>query len=104
MANYLLVFHGGSMPETQEEGAKVMQAWTEWFGKLGGAVIDQGNPVSQVRTIAANGSVSDGGVNPSSGYTIIKADSLDAAVALAKGCPVLAGGASIEVAETFNVM
>jgi hypothetical protein len=104
MANYLLVFHGGSMPESQEEGAKVTQAWTDWFGKLGGAVVDQGNPVSQVRTIASNGSVSNGGVNPSSGYTILKADNLDAAVALAKGCPVLAGGASIEVAETFEVM
>jgi hypothetical protein len=26
------------------------------------------------------------------------------AVAIAKGCPVLQGGASIEVAETFDVM
>ena len=104
MANYLLVFHGGSMPESQEEGAKIMQAWTDWFGTLGDAVIDRGNPVSQVKTIASNGSVSDGGTNPSTGYSIIKADSLDAAVALAKGCPVLQGGASVEVAETFEVM
>ena len=104
MANYLLVFHGGSMPESQEEGAKVTQAWTEWFGVLGDKVIDQGNPVSRVRTIAANGSVSEGGVNPSSGYSVIKADNLDAAVELAKGCPVLQGGASVEVAETFAVM
>ena len=35
---------------------------------------------------------------------MIKADSLDAAVKLAKGCPVLAGGGSIEVAETVNAM
>ena len=104
MANYLLVFHGGRMPESQEEGAKVMQAWTDWFGVLGDKVIDQRNPVSQVKTIATNGSVSDGGVNASSGYTIIKADNLDSAVALAKGCPVLQGGASVEVAETFEVM
>lgn len=81
-----------------------MQAWTDWFGVLGGALVDGGNPVSQVRTIASNGSVSNGGVNPSSGYSVIKADSLDAAVALAKGCPVLGGGASIEVAETFAAM
>jgi hypothetical protein len=39
-----------------------------------------------------------------SGYSIIKADSLDAAVALAKGCPVLKGGATIMVFETFNAM
>ena len=39
-----------------------------------------------------------------SGYSIIKADSLDAAVETAKGCPVLAGGASLVVSETFPVM
>ncbi len=104
MANYLLVYHGGSMPDSPEEGAKVMQAWTDWFGRLGDALIDGGNPVSQVKTIGANGSVSDGGTNPSSGYSVIKADNLDAAVALAKGCPVLQGGASVEVAETFAAM
>lgn len=38
------------------------------------------------------------------GYSIIKADSLDEAVAKAKGCPVLQGGAQIVVLETFNVM
>ena len=104
MANYLLVFHGGGMPESPEEGAKVMKAWTDWFGVLGDALVDGGNPVSQVRTIHPNGSVTNGGTNPSSGYSVIKADNLDHAVKLAKGCPVLAGGASVEVAETFTAM
>ena len=45
-----------------------------------------------------------GGQNPVSGYSLIKADSLDAAVKLARECPVLSGGGSIEVAETFNAM
>ncbi|HEX4813932.1 MAG TPA: hypothetical protein VFV66_14395 [Nonomuraea sp.] len=101
MANYLLVYHGGSMPESPEEGQKVMQAWTDWFERLGDALVDGGNPVSEVRTIANNGTVSGGGINPASGYSVIKADSLDAAVALAKGCPLLnGGGGSVEVAET----
>lgn len=104
MANYLLVYHGGSMPDSPEAGARVMQAWTDWFVVLGDALVDGGNPVSQVRTVAADGSVSDGGANASTGYSIIRADSLDAAVTLARGCPVLAGGASVEVAETFAVM
>jgi hypothetical protein len=103
MANYVLVYHGGSMPESPEEGAKVMQAWNEWFQQLGDAVVDGGNPASATRTIAANGSVSDTADGPS-GYSIIKADSLDAAVELAKGCPVLQGGASIQVVETFDAM
>ena len=103
MSNYVLVYHGGSMPESPEEGAKVMRAWTEWFGKLGGALVDGGNPASKSRTIAANGTVTDDASGPS-GYSIIKADSLDAAVALAKGCPVLHGGASVQVVETFEAM
>jgi hypothetical protein len=59
--------------------------------------------VSQTKSIAAGGSVSDT-ANAPTGYSIIKADSLDQAVELAKGCPVLQGGASIDVAETFAVM
>jgi len=103
MANYLLVFHGGSMPESPEEGAAVMQAWNDWFGTLGDALVDGGNPASATKTIAADGSVHDDPAGPS-GYSIIKADSLDAAVTLAEGCPVLHGGAAIQVVETFNAM
>jgi hypothetical protein len=103
VANFVLIYHGGRMPETPEEGAAVTQAWTTWFGQLGDALVDGGNPVSKTRTISSDGSVSDPS-SSTSGYSIIKADSLDAAVALAKGCPVLGGGSSIEVAETFAAM
>jgi len=105
MANYLLAYHGGGMPESEEQRAKVMAAWGQWFGTLGPALVDGGNPVGRTSTIAANGSVSDGGgANPVSGYSIIKADTMDAAVQMAKGCPVLESGGSIEVAETFSAM
>lgn len=105
MANFVLLYHGGAgMPDTQDESAKVLAAWNTWFGHLGGALVDGGNPVSHVKTIHANGTVSDGGTGALSGYSVIKADSLDHAVKLAKGCPVLLGGASVEVAETFNAM
>jgi len=69
------------------------------------ALVDGGNPVMKAKTISSKGSVSEGGgQNPVSGYSLIKADSLDAAVKLARECPVLSGGGSIEVAETFNAM
>ena len=102
-SNYVLVYHGGGMPDSPEEGARVMQAWTAWFAKLGDAVVDGGNPASKTRTISAGGQVRDDASGPS-GYSIIKADSLDQAVELAKGCPVLQGGASIQVVETLAVM
>lgn len=101
MANFLLVYHGGTPPATPEAGAKVMAAWTGWFGSLGAAVVDGGNPTGAVRTIAADGSVSDAAPNHVTGYSILAAQDLAAAVELAKGCPHLASGGSVEVATTI---
>lgn len=101
MAKYLYVYHGGSVPQTKEEQDKVMQAWMGWFGQLGASVVDGGNPVGKSTTIKNGSVVDDGGPNPVSGYSIIEATSTDDAVAKAKGCPILAAGGSIEVAEIF---
>jgi hypothetical protein len=106
VSDYVLIFQGGSMPETEEAQKAVMDAWTAWFTSIGAAVKDPGNPFTPgaAKTISADGAVSEGGVGGASGYTILSADSLDEAVTLAKDCPVLAGGASIAVHETFAVM
>jgi hypothetical protein len=106
MANLLLLYTGGSMPETKAEQDAVMAAWGAWYGKVGSNLVDGGNPFTPMaKSIASNGTVSDGPVGElATGYTIIKADSLDAAVALARECPVLQGGAKITVYETFPVM
>lgn len=105
MANYLLVYKGGEStpPASEEEGQKVMAAWMGWFGSMGDAVVDGGNPISVSKTVASNGAVSEGG-SGINGYSVLKADNLDAAAELAKGCPHLASGGTVEVYETFNAM
>jgi len=106
MPNYLLAYHGGGgMAQDPAARDKIMAEWGKWFQDLGPAMVDGGNPVVRAKTITSKGSVSDGGgQNPVSGYSLIKADDLDSAVKLARGCPVLSNGGSIEVAETFNAM
>jgi hypothetical protein len=105
MANYLLTYHGGGMPESEEEQARVIAAWGKWYGKLGKAVVDGGNPIGQSKTIASTGRITrGGGKNPVTGYTIIKAKDIDSAARLAKGCPILKAGGSIEVAEIAAMM
>ncbi len=104
MSNYLLVYRGGAMPETKEEQDQVMAAWGVWFGQIGDALVDGGNPASQTKSLAKDGTVSDGGAGSPTGYSIIKADDMVAALELAKGCPVFLGGATIDVVETFQVM
>ena len=106
MADYVLLYSGGGMPATQAEQAAVLKEWDAWFRKLDGVVVDQGNPFTgKAKMIASDGKTSDGSVGPmATGYTIIKADSLNAAAEIAKGCPVLKSGAKITVYETLKVM
>jgi hypothetical protein len=104
MAKFVLAYHGGGMPETEAEQAEVMAAWGTWFGGLGESVLDRGSPIVVAKTVASDGSTRDGGgANPLSGYSLVEADSLEAAVEIAKGCPVLATGGSIEVCQTVEM-
>ena len=104
MAKYLLLYEGGGMPETDEARAAAMQAWDAWFHQLGTAVADGGNPFAPASNrVGPDGSISPG-AGAATGYSILEADSLAAATDLAKGCPVLAGGASVGVYEIFDVM
>jgi hypothetical protein len=105
MAKYVLVYRGGGgMPETAEEQEAAMAAWGAWMGGLGDAMLDAGNPFGPSATVAPDGSVSEPAPSRLSGYTIVSAESLGAAADAAKGCPVLVGGGSVEVYETFEVM
>jgi hypothetical protein len=105
MTNYLLLYSGGGMPASEAKQKAFMKEWEVWYGKLGSALVDGGNPFGpKAKTVASNGKVSEGPLGaPASGYSMIKADSLEAAVALAKVCPVLKSGASISVYETIAV-
>ena len=104
MAKYLFVYHGGKPPANPADGKAVMDAWGAWFGTLGAAVVDGGNPVGKSCTVKADGSLIDGGgANPTSGYSLIEASSLDDAHKKAKGCPLLKAGGSIEIAPVLDM-
>jgi hypothetical protein len=104
MANYMLAYKGGSMAATDEEREVAMAAWGAWFGGLGAAVVDAGNPFGAAATVAGDTSVSEGAPSALTGYSVLSADSLQAAGELVKGCPVLVAGGSVEVYETIPVM
>lgn len=102
MPKYVFAYHGGKMPETPEEGQRVMAAGMAWYEKLGKAVVDGGNPVGPSRTVTARGVEANGGANPISGYSLVNAPNMDAAIEMAKGCPILDGG-TVEVAEAMEM-
>ncbi len=98
MPDFVFAYHGGKKPENAEEGAKNMAKWEAWIGGLGDAVVNPGTPLGMSKTVSSGGVTDDGGSNPLSGFSIVNADSMDAALEMAKGCPFLEFG-TIEVAE-----
>ncbi len=104
MANYVFVYSGGKgvAADEAERDAQYAQ-WGQWFGELGSAIVDGGAATGTAKTVGPGGSVSDGGSRGLSGYSIVSADSLDAAVELAKGCPVLGIGGAVDVYEAISM-
>jgi len=104
MSKYLFVYHGAKAPTNPDDIQKTMNAWGAWFGSMGAAVIDGGNPVGKSSTVKPDGSLVDGGgANPASGYSLIEASSLADAHQKAKGCPLLNAGGSIEIAQAIDM-
>src|SRR4051794_36906052 len=105
MSKFVFVYHApmtpaDAAPPSPEEMEQVMGAWMGWAGKVGDGMVDFGTPLAGGARVTADGTVS-----PSErqvvGYTILEADSMDAALALAKEHPHLQmpGGCEIEVHE-----
>jgi hypothetical protein len=73
-------------------------AWGEWFGTIAGSIADFGNRVGEASSL---GKIGEG--TTLGGYTVINADDLESAVALAKGCPGLQHGGGVEVGTIMDM-
>ncbi len=104
MPKFLFAYHGGGKPDTEAEGARAMAAWQAWLEGMGDGCVDMGAPVGMSKTVSAGGVADDGGANPLSGYTIVEAADIDAAVAMATGCPILeCGKGTVEIAPIMEI-
>lgn len=92
MKNFVYLYIGGEMPKDEAEAKKEMARWEAWFREIGENIVDMGAPFGERKSIGAPGA------SKATGYTIVKAANLKAAVALAKNCPV--GKGTLEVLET----
>jgi hypothetical protein len=102
LTNYVFAYSGGNGVAADEAERKAQYAkWGQWFRDLGSAVVEGGAAMGIAKTVGPGGSVSDGGSRGLSGYSIVSADSLDSALELAKGCPVLEIGGAVDVYEAI---
>ena len=103
MAQYIIVYLGGDKPSSPEEGKQHFAKYKKWLASLGDSVVSPMNPFKNTSTLNSDGTVSTGSTTTMSGYTIIEAESIEAALEMAKACPFLDIGGSLEVSELVQM-
>lgn len=102
MPDYVFAYYGEPTFESREAGTEHMTKWRAWMGGLGDAIVNPGCPTGKPKTVSSGG-VSDGaGSNRLTGFSVVKADSMDAAIEMAQGCPHLDHG-TVDVAEAMDM-
>ncbi len=103
MSLYVMVYLGGNPPSSPEEGQQHFAKYKEWLSSLGDAAVSPANPLKDTSTVHTDGTVTSGGTTTMSGYTIIEAGSMELALTIARACPFLDIGGSLEVSELMQM-
>ncbi len=103
MSRYMIAYLGGDKPTNPEEGMRHKSQYLAWLSSLGDAAVSPANPLVHTKTVHPDGTINPGSITSMSGFTIIEADSLEAALSMAKNCPFLEIGGSLEVSELIKM-
>lgn len=103
MTQFVFVYLGGDHPSNPEEASKHFSKYMEWLSALGDAVVSPTIPLKDTHTVSSDGTIREGGSSAMSGFSIIKADSIQAALSIAQDCPFLDIGGSLEVSELMQM-
>ena len=109
MKEFLLIFRNDLKVRSSfspEEMQATTKKWMDWMGGIAvqNKLLNRGNRLASTgKIVKPNNVITDGPYSEIKesvgGYTIIKTDSYNEAVEIAKGCPVLALGGNVEIRE-----
>ena len=110
MPKYLVLYRS-SVPATEQMGSDPeaaqagMALWMNWAGRVGNAMADMGSPLQSVGVVTASGSSADVSSPVIGGFSVLEADSVDAAKKLLDDHPHFhaPGDPSIEVLEFLPI-
>jgi len=87
MKKFVFLYYGMDEPTPE-----VMAAWDGWFHSIGDKIVDAGNPFGPGRSVSKDGATDLGPADrPATGYSIVNAESIDAAQKLLEACPATGG-------------
>lgn len=85
------------VPQDYRPRQETAKAWQAWFEGLGASRTETGHGVLDTRTL---GKLDDG--IRLGGYSIVTAEDMDSAVALAKECPAIQFGGGVEIGAVME--
>ena len=95
MAKYVFSFR---VPSGYRPNAGTATEWQAWFGGLGSALADVGHAVTDYASLGEVG----GSGSRMVAYSVVSAEDMDSALALAKDCPVIRVGGGVEVGPAME--
>ena len=95
MAKYVFSYR---VPSDYAPHAETAAEWKAWFGGLGSALVDVGHAVTDYASLGEIG----GSDSRMIGYSVVSAEDIDSALALAKDCPALLAGGGVEVGPVME--
>ena len=96
MAKYVFSFR---VPSDYAPHAGTAAEWQAWFGGMGAALVDLGHAVTEYASLGEVG----GSGSRMVGYSVVSAEDMDSALALATDCPVMRVGGGVEVGPVMEV-
>ena len=103
MPQYIFVYLGGKHPNDPEEGKKHFEKYQAWLSALGDAVVSPAIPFKDTHTVHSDGKIEQGTTTLMSGMSILKLESMQAALEAANSCPFLEINGTLEVSEMIEM-
>ena len=94
MSTFVFIYRA---PKNYTPTPDAIDQWNAWFESMGDSVVDRGNRVVGTSTLGSGAPDTVLG-----GYSLVSAGDLEAASALAKGCPILERNGGVEVGEVMS--
>lgn len=103
MPNFMIAYYGGKQPDTKEEGVAQMEKWKAWVESLGDAIVNPGTPLPVSMIVTSDGTYDDHDPDSMKGFAVVKADSMEDAVGIARSDPFLDTGGKIRVSRMMEM-
>ena len=103
MPNFMIAYYGGNQPTSKEEGMAQMNKWKAWVDGLGDAIVNPGTPLPVSKIITSTHVEDDTDPKSMKGFAVVKAASMEAAIAIAQSDPFLDNGGTIRVSQMMEM-